>query len=86
MLYRLQARADRCRPEMQLASGIGMVPAPRGRERGRYLWAQLLARIFGAFALQCSRCGRRVHMVGSTTEPAPVRQILEHLGGRELHR
>ena len=46
------------------------------------MWAQLLARIYGVFALQCSRCGGRVHLVGFITEPAPVRQILEHVGER----
>ena len=48
----------------------------------RYMWAQLLARIDGVFALQCRRCGGRVHPVGFITEPAPVRQILEHVGER----
>ena len=46
------------------------------------MWAQLLARIYGVFALQCSRCGGRVHLVGFITEPAPMRQILEHVGER----
>ena len=46
------------------------------------MWAQLLARIYGVFALQCSRCGGRVHVVGFITEPATVRQILEHVGER----
>ena len=46
------------------------------------MWAQLLARIYGVFALQCSRCGGRVHLVGFITELATVRQILEHVGER----
>ena len=46
------------------------------------MWAQLLARIYGVLALQCSRCGGRVHVVGFITEPATVRQILEHVGER----
>ena len=33
MLYRLQARADCCRPELLLLIGIRMVPASRGRAR-----------------------------------------------------
>jgi len=44
------------------------------------LWAQLLARIYGVFALRCSGCGGRVRRVGFITEPATVRQILEHVG------
>ena len=46
------------------------------------MWAQLLARLYGEFALQCSRCGGRVDLVGFITEPATVRQILEHVGER----
>ena len=46
------------------------------------MWAQLLARIYGVLALQCSRCGGRVHVVGFITEPATMRQILEHVGER----
>ena len=56
--------------------------ATRSGQRARYMWAQLLARIYGVFALQCSRCGGRVHLVGFITEPATVRQILEHVGER----
>ena len=59
-----------------------MVPAPSGRERARYVWAQLMAGIYGVFALQCSRCDGRVHVVGFITEPATMRQILEHVGER----
>ena len=42
----------------------------------------MLARIYGVFALQCSRCGARVHLVGFITELATVRQIPEHVGER----
>ena len=48
------------------------------------MWAQLLARIYRVFALQCSRCGGWVHLVGFITEPATVRQILEHVGERTI--
>ena len=60
----------------------GVAGATRPGKGARYLWAQLLARIYGVFALQCSRCGGRVHLVGFITEPAPVPQILEHVGER----
>ena len=46
------------------------------------MWAQLLARIYRVFALQCSRCGGWVHLVGFITKPLPARQILEHTGER----
>ena len=54
--------------------------ATRAGHTSRYLWAQLLARIYGVFANKCSRCGGRVRLVGFITEPATVRQILEHVG------
>ena len=54
--------------------------APRGGHPARYLSAQLLARIYGVFALKCSGCGGRVRLIGFITEPATVRQILAHVG------
>ena len=52
----------------------------RAGHPARYLWAQLLARIYGLFALTCSGCGGRVRLIGFITEPATVWQILEHVG------
>ncbi len=54
--------------------------APRSGHPARYLWAQLLARIYGSFALKCSGCGGRVRLIGFITERATVRQILAHVG------
>ena len=54
--------------------------ATRVGHPARYLWAQLLARIYGVFPLKCSGCGGRIRMVGFITEPATVLQILEHVG------
>ena len=70
------SKAPRPKPVREVAG------ATRPGQGARYVWAQLLARIYGVFALQCSRCGGRVHLVGYITEPAPVRQILEHVGER----
>ena len=65
------SKAPRPKPVREVAG------ATRTGKGSRYVWAQLLARIYGVFALQYSRCGARVHLVGINTEPAPVRQILE---------
>ena len=54
--------------------------ATRAGHPARYLWAWLLARIYGVFPLKCSGCGGRVRLVGFITEPATVRQIIEHVG------
>ncbi len=53
--------------------------ATRGGHPARYLWARLLARIYGVFALKCSGCGGWVRLIGFITEPATVRQILAHV-------
>ncbi len=54
--------------------------ATRTGHPARYLWAQLLARIYGVLALNCSGCGGRMRLVGFITVPAAVRQILEYVG------
>ena len=54
--------------------------APRSRHPARYLWAQLLARIYMVFALKCRGCGGWVRLIGFITVPATVRQILVHVG------
>ena len=45
-----------------------------GRKGARYMWAALLARIYGVFALQCSRCGGRVHVVVRYGSAKPVNE------------
>ena len=40
---------------------------PRAGHPARYLWAQLLARIYGVAPLKCSGCGGRVCLVGVIT-------------------
>ena len=45
------SKAPRPKPVREVAG------ATRPGQVARYMWAQLLARIYGVFALQCSRCG-----------------------------
>ncbi len=40
----------------------------------------MLASIYGVFALKCGGCGGWMRLVGFITEPATLRQILEHVG------
>ena len=54
--------------------------APQSGHPARYLRAQLLARIYGVFALKCIGCCGRVRLIGFITEPVTVRQILAHVG------
>ncbi len=56
----------------------GEIPALRRADTRSDTCAQLLARIYGVFALKCSGCDRRVRLIAFITEPATVRQILKH--------
>ena len=46
----------------------------------RLPWAQLLARVFLADALVCSRCGARMRILADIQAPDAIRSILECLG------
>ena len=46
----------------------------------RRTWAQLLARVYGATALTCSRCGGRMRIIAFITDPEVVEKILRHVG------
>ena len=64
------------------------IPAPAAgtpddaphRAAARYLWALLLARIYEVFPLTCPFCSAQMRIIAFITEPAAVRQILDHLG------
>ncbi len=61
-------------------SAVRVAVASRSFSRHPTLRAELLARVYGVFALKCSGCGGRVRLIGFITEPATVRQILAHVG------
>ena len=46
----------------------------------RYLWAQLLALVYGVFLLKCRVGSGRVRLLGFITQLSAVRQILDHIG------
>jgi Putative transposase len=48
----------------------------------RLEWAVMMKRTFGFAVLRCPRCSRQMRVVSTITEPAVVRQILDHLGVR----
>lgn len=54
---------------------------PGGADRPRYqAWASLMQRAFGLDVLACPRCGGRLHLIATISDPAVVEQILSHLG------
>jgi len=46
----------------------------------RYCWALLLARLYEALPLVCSRCGSPMKIVAFVTEPDSLRPLLLHVG------
>jgi hypothetical protein len=46
----------------------------------RYLWAILLARIYEVFPLTCRHCGSTMRIIAFLTEPAPIVEVLRHIG------
>ena len=45
-------------------------------------WAVLMKRTFGLDVLHCPRCGRRMRVLGTLTQPDTIRRILLCLGLR----
>ena len=62
------SKAPRPKPVREVAG------ATRPGQGARYMWAALLARIYGVLALQCSRCGGRVHVVVRYGSAKPVNE------------
>jgi hypothetical protein len=54
--------------------------ASEARRARRLPWAQLLARVFGADALTCPRCGQPMRILAALQSPEAIRAILECLG------
>ena len=53
---------------------------PAHRRAARYAWARLLARLYEVFPLVCPHCGGAMRIIAFVTDPAPMRDILVHLG------
>ena len=70
----------------RLAEGVEVRPAPEGEEESstvkarRRTWARLIARVYGADALKCKRCGGAMHIISFITDPSVVEEILRHVG------
>ena len=45
-----------------------------------YLWAVLIARIYGVFPLLCPLCGGQMRVIAFITYSADIRQILDYIG------
>ena len=53
----------------------GRRPRPK-----RYVWAELLKRVFAVDALECDRCGGRMRILCAVNPPEAIRKILACLG------
>ncbi len=54
--------------------------ATKARSSAHYPWALLIARLFLTLPLVCPRCGADMRIIAFSTETAPVRRILNHIG------
>ncbi|MFH1464836.1 MAG: transposase, partial [Pseudomonadota bacterium] len=52
---------------------------PRRPCLAAYCWALLLARLYEALPLKCTRCGAPVTIIAFITDPEPIHKILSHL-------
>jgi hypothetical protein len=70
----------------RLTEGVEVRPAPEGEEESSFVkarrrtWAQLIARVYGADALKCKRCGGTMRIISVITDPEVVEKILRHVG------
>jgi hypothetical protein len=65
-----------------LAAGphdAGVKPTPRA-----WTWAALMHRAFAIDVLACLHCGGRLRLIATLHDPAVIRRILAHVGGRRL--
>jgi len=83
-----------CTPDRQADADIGLVgPAPvsvhtqcpqpalaKKQRPKRYVWAELLKRVFAVDALECDRCGGRMRILCAVNPPEAIRKILACLG------
>jgi hypothetical protein len=54
--------------------------APEPRRRCSPSWARLIAKVYQADPLVCTRCGKRMRFVAFVTDQVAIGRILEHLG------
>ena len=61
-------------------AGCGL-EAPEGRRvSSRLAWAELLKRVFASDALACPKCGGRMKVIATISDPEVVRKVLTSLG------
>jgi len=60
-------------------SGTARAAAPSRRPPHRYLWAELMRRVFGLDVLRCSVCGKQRRLIALITQRQVIVRILSHL-------
>ena len=61
-------------------SGAGESSGASARPPHRYLWSELMRRVFGVDVLRCGQCRSRRRLVSLITERSVIVRILAHLG------
>ena len=62
------------------SSSAGETAGASTRPARRYLWSELMRRVFGADVLRCGHCRSRRRLVSLITERSVIVRILAHLG------
>jgi len=69
----------RAAPPPALHDHLSDTPTLASSPRRRQQWAELMTRAFGVDVLTCPRCGGRMKLIATITDPAVIRAILDHL-------
>jgi len=71
----LEGSSHRCHPKPDEAE-----PSASRRPAHRYLWPELMRRVFGFEVLQCDVCRARIRLVSMIMARSVIIRILDHLG------
>jgi len=78
--HRAAVTALAAAPGAPPAEGEAVVEETPVSRAARYVWAQLIARIYEVFPLLCPQCGGPMKIIAFIDEGEAIREILGHLG------
>ena len=67
------------RPRAAGHSSTARAPGASPRPPHRYLWAELMRRVFGLEISRCGVCGKQRRLIALITQQSVIVRILEHL-------
>lgn len=76
----LSAHCGRCSNQFSRYKAAIRVTAHLAKRPAHYIWAVLIARIYGVLPLLCPICGGQMRLIAFITEGAQIRKILDYIG------